>query len=233
MNISYVIDSQFQILQAICISLQFEITSEIYRFTATRPRFPDPLNVSEKISQLPLFSQFFAAAPKNEQVDDIGNAQLLVSTLGAIHAISNPIGFWQSIKRAFAFLGNRKGQLTPAANERIFAAITDSCSASVATAAKAHLLQRSKQVKAGIQTTKGPKSFTAFGTKELTAFVNVQKVLMFDLTELKPLSVALNSAALQSHQQGYYIHREDTKQIQEKVKKVLEEHVNPVDEDEQ
>jgi hypothetical protein len=87
------VDSQFQILQALAISLQFDISSEIYRFSATRPRFPDPLNVSEKISQLPLFTQFFAAAPKTTQVDDIGNSRLLVSTLGAIHAISNPISF--------------------------------------------------------------------------------------------------------------------------------------------
>jgi hypothetical protein len=209
-----------------------EISSEIYRFTATRPRFPDPLSVPEKISQLPLFSQFFTAAPQTAQVDDIGNAQPLISTLGAIHAIANPIGFWQSIKGAFAFLGNRKGQLTPTANQHIFAAITDSCSASVATTVKAHLLQRSKQVKTGIKAAKGPKSFTAFGTKELAAFVNVQKVVMFDLTELKPLSIALNSAALHNHQQEYHVQRQDTRTMEENVRKVLEEHVNPVGEEE-
>ena len=152
--------------------------------------------MSEKLTQLPLFTQFFAMAPKKAQVDDIAKAQLLVSTLGAIRAISNPIGFWQTIKGAFAFLGNRKGQLTPMANERICAAITGSCSANVATTVKEHILQRSRQVKTGIQATKGHKSFTAFGTQELAAFVNVQPVVMFDLTELKPLSVALNSAAV-------------------------------------
>jgi len=157
---------------------------------------------------------------------------MLVSTLGAIHAIANPIGFWQSVKGAFAFMGNRKGQLTPSANQRIFAALADSCSAGVATTVKEHLLQRSKQVKAGIQSTSGPKSFTAFGTTELTTFVNVSKVVMFDLTELKPGSVALNTAALQSHQQGYHVHKTNTGQMVENVKKVIEEHVNPVDEDE-
>ena len=85
----------------------------------------------------------------------------------------------------------------------------------------------------GIKSMNGPKSFAAFGTKELTAFTNVQKVVMFDLTELKPRSVALNSAALQSHQQGYYIKKTDTGLIVENVKKVLEEHVNPVDEAEE
>jgi hypothetical protein len=127
-------------------------------------------------------------------------------------------------------MGNRKGQLTPAANERIFVAITDSCSASVAITVKEHILQRSKQVKTGIKSMSGPKSFTAFGSKELAAFINVQKVVMFDLTELKPGSVALKTAALQSHQQGYYTKKTDTGLMVENVKKVLEEHVNPVDE---
>jgi hypothetical protein len=211
--------------------LQLEISSEIYRFTSTKPRFTDPLSVPEKLAQLTLFSQFFAVAPKTTQVDEIGNAQLLVSILGAIHAIANPIGFWQSMKGAFAFMGNRKGQLTPAANQLIFAAITDSCSPSVAATVKEHLLQRSKQVKTGIKSVGGRKSFTAFGTTELKAFVHVERVVMFDLTELKPGSVSLNSAALQSHQQGYHVRRKDTGQMVENVKKVLEEHVNPVDED--
>lgn len=130
-------------------------------------------------------------------------------------------------------MGNRKGQLTPAANERIFAAITGSCSANVATTVKAHVLQRSKQVKTGIQTTAGPKSFTAFGTKELTAFVNVQTIVMFDLTDLKPLSVALNGAALQSHQQGYHAHRQSTMQMENVAKNILSTMVNPVDENEE
>jgi len=198
-----------------------------------KPRFPDPLNVSEKLAQLPLFTQFFAMAPKNAQVDDIAKAQLLVSTLGVIRAISNPIGFWQTIKGTFAFLGNRKGQLTPTVNEQIYAAITGSCSANVATTVKEHILQRSRQVKTGIQATRGHKSFTAFGTQELTAFVNVQRVVMFDLTELKPLSVALNSAALQSHLQGYHVHQQTTMQMEDGAKKLLSTMVNPVDEDDE
>jgi hypothetical protein len=222
---------QFQILQALCISLQFEISSEIYRFAATKPRFPDPLNVSEKLAQLPLFTQFLAMAPKKAQVDDIAKAQLLVSTLGAIRAISNPIGFWQTIKGTFAFLGNRKGQLTPTVNKQIYAAITSSCSENVATTVKEHILQRSKQVKTGIQAMKGHKSFTAFGTRELTAFANVQLVTMFDLTELQPVSVALNGATLQSYQRGYHVLQQTTMQLEDGAKKVLRTMVNPVDED--
>lgn len=171
-------------------------------------------------------------APKNAQVDDIGKAQLLVSTLGTIRAISNPIGAWQTIKGAFAFLGNRKGQLTPTVNERIYAAITGSCSANVATTVKEHIVQRSRQVKTGIQAAKGHKSFTVFGTQELAAFINVQPV-MFDLTELQPLSVALNGAALQTYQQGYHVQRQTTTQLENGAKKILSTMVNPVDEDDQ
>ena len=172
-------------------------------------------------------------APKTAQVDDIAKAQLLVSTLGAIRAIANPIGLWQTIKGVFAFLGNRKGQLTPTVNERISAAITGSCSANVANTVKRHVLQRSRQVKTGIQATNGHKSFTAFGTEELAAFVSVQRVIMFDLTELNPLSVALNGAALQSHQHGYHVHRRTTMEMEGEAKEILSTMVNPVNEDDQ
>ena len=98
---------------------------------------------------------------------------------------------------------------------------------------KEHILQRSKQVKTGIKAANGPKSFTAFGMKELAAFVNVQAVNLFDLTELKSLSVALNGAALHSHQQGYHAHRQGTMKMENGAKKMISEMVNPVDEDEQ
>jgi transcriptional/translational regulatory protein YebC/TACO1 len=189
--------------------------------------------MSEKLTQLPLFTQFFAMAPKKAQIDDIAKAQLLVSTLGAIRAISNPIGPWQTIKGAFAFLGNRKGQLTPTVNEQIYTAITGSCSANVTTTVKERILQRSKQVKAGIQATKGHKSFTAFGMQELAAFAHVQHIVMFDLTELKPLSVALNNAALQSSRQGYHVRRQTTMEMEDRAKEMLSNMVNPVDEGDQ
>jgi hypothetical protein len=69
--------------------------------------------------------------------------------------------------------------------------------------------------------------------KELAAFVNVQAVSLFDLTELKPLSVALNGAALQSHQQVYHAHRQGTMKMEDGAKKMINEMVNPVEEDEQ
>ena len=103
----------------------------------------------------------------------------------------------------------------------------------MANTVKEHILQRSKQVKTGIKAANGPKSFTAFGMKELAAFVNVQAVNLFDLTELKSLSVALNGAALHSHQQGYHAHRQGTMKMENGAKKMISEMVNPVDEDEQ
>lgn len=219
----------FQILQALCVSLQFEISSEIYRFTATKPRFRDPLTVPEKVNQLPLFTQFFDAAPTNAQVDNIGRAHLLISTLGTIHAISNPIGFWQNVKSAFAFLGNRKGQLTPTLNESIFAAITGSCSPNVVATVNAGMLQRSKQVNTGIQATAGPKSFTNFGTKELPAIFSGPPVELSDLIELKPISVSLSGAEFQNHHNTYHLHRRGTEHITANAKNILNTMVNPVD----
>lgn len=87
----------------------------------------------------------------------------------------------------------------------------------------------SKQVKAGIQSTGGPKSFTAFGVMELAAFGAVAKVEMFDLMELIPGSVALKSAALHDHQEKYRVHKKNTGLMIEDVKNVIAEHVNPVD----
>jgi hypothetical protein len=100
----------------------------------------------------------------------------------------------------------------------------------VATKVKNDILQRSKQVKTGIRGTRGHKSFTAFGTQELEAFVNVRSVGMFDLTELKPLSIALNGAALHSHQEAYQLHRRATTDMEVEAKRVLSSMVNPVDE---
>lgn len=189
--------------------------------------------MSETLGHLPLFTQFFSKPPKKAQVDDIAKAQFLVTTLGVIHATSNPIGPWQTLKDAFAFPGNRKGQLTSTVNKQINAVITGSCSANVAGTVKEHVLQRSKQVKVGIKAIKGHKSFTTFGMQELAAFIHVQAVDRFDLTELQPVSVALNSAALQSSQEGYRVHRQSMMQMEKASKKMLVDMVNPVDENSQ
>ena len=77
-----------------------------------------------------------------------------------------------------------------------------------------------------------PKSFTAFGTRALAAFVSVEKVVMFDLTELKAGSVAMSSEALQSHQEGCRVHKTSTGVMVENVKRIIVEHVSPVDEEE-
>ncbi|KAF8855606.1 hypothetical protein BDZ45DRAFT_804902 [Acephala macrosclerotiorum] len=219
-----------KILQALSLSLQFDITAELYNFTSSLPRFPDPLSVPDKLAQLHLFSQFFASAPKSAQITDIGKAQLLVSTLGTIHAIANPIGFWQSVKGAFAWVGNRKGQLTPAANAKILAAITASCSGDVAATVKSHMLQRSKQVKEGIKRGSGHKSFTNFGIGELTSFAGTKDVIVVDLTEVKAGSMALDGKALVGHQEGYRVQRQGTIKLEGVAKGVLRDIVNPVEE---
>jgi len=220
-----------QILEALCLSLQFNLASEIYLFTSTKPRFPDPLTVIEKINQLPLVTQFFADFPQDARVADIANAQMLVSTLGAVHALSNPLDAWQSIKGIFAFFGNRKGQLTPRLNEYIFKAIAATCAPGVAATVKEHVLQRSKQVKKGIRAQGGKKQFDGFGRAELALFVGTNTVKFQSLAEVNPLSVALNAAALDSHVQTYRIHRRNTTDMERGAKTMLTEMVNPTDDE--
>ena len=145
--------------------------------------------------------------PWQAQVADIAKAQLLISTLSAIHAISNPIGFWQGVKSAFAFMGNRKGQLTPKLNEHIFTAIMTSCSPEVVVAVKDHMGQRSKHAGAGIKAAGGHKNFDDLGAQGLATFTGVKSVAMFDLTSLNPLSVAMNASTLQGYQNDYSLHR--------------------------
>ena len=79
----------------------------------------------------------------------------------------------------------------------------------------------------------GKKPSRPLVSRELAVFLKVEKVIMFDLTDLrlKPGIVALHSAALQGHQQGYHFERKKTGQMVENVKKVLEEHVNLVDDE--
>jgi len=223
------------ILDALCLSLQFNMTSEIYQFTSTKPRFPDPLSTAEKLNQLPLVSQFFSSAPKSATVTDITNAQMLIATLAAVHALSNPLSSWQSIKGAFAFLGNRKGQLTPRLNEYIFRAITAGCVPAVAKTVKDHVLQRSKKIKTDIRSKSGKKKrFDEFGQGELASFAGmttaIGKLGVLDMAQVIPLSVALNSAALNSHVDGYHLHRRNTADMMHSAKALLDEMVNPADE---
>lgn len=219
-------------MDAVCLSLQFNLTAEIYRFTSTKPRYPDPLIASEQLNQLSLVSQFFEAAPKTSHITDVANTQLLVSTLGAVHALANPLNFWQSFKGAFAFLGNRKGKLTPGLNEYIFSSIAGICAASVSASVKDHVLQRSKQVKTGIRGLRGKKRFEAFGWAELATFSGASGVTIVDLAELCPLSISMDSAAVNTHVGTYHNDRKNTMDREKDAKLLLNSMVNPTDEEE-
>jgi hypothetical protein len=201
-----------------------------------KPRFPDPLSSAEKLKQLPLVTQFFAGALKNPSISDIGNAQMLVKTLGAVHALSNPLSVWQSVKGWFSFIGNRKGQLTPRLNEHIFKGITAACTPTVAASVKDHVLQRSKQVKTGIRAKKGKKSFEKFGEAELATYAgltsDIGPLVVQDLMEVNPVSISMNSASLNGHLQTYDLHRKNTTNLESHAQKMLNTIVNPVDEEE-
>jgi len=215
------------------MSLQFDLCNEIYCFTGTKPRFPDPIPTDEKLSQMPLTSLFFSLAPKAAQVADTEHAQLLASTLGAVHALANPLSFWQSIKSTFAFCGNRKGQLTSKLNEQIMLAMERSCtSPAVAAAVKAEVVKRSQQVKQGIKTGKGSgaKNFNRFGQAELASLVSVSGVEMYDLAALSPVSKAFKTHQLDQHRGQYNLHRQKTEDMVRHAKGIIEEVVSPVQE---
>jgi hypothetical protein len=221
-----------QVLDALCLSLQFNLTSEIYQFTSSKPRFPDPLSVAEKLDQLPLVSQFFSAV-KTVSVADIANAQPLVSTLAAVHALSNPLSRRQSIKGLFACFGNRKAQLTPRLNQYIFESITASCAPAVARTIKDHVAQRSVRIKAAIKAKRGKKRFYEFGQDELAAFAGMASIgtlAVLDLAQAVPRSIALNSAALHGHVESYKLHRLNTAGMEQSAKAMLASMVNPIDE---
>ncbi|KAF2738548.1 hypothetical protein EJ04DRAFT_573709 [Polyplosphaeria fusca] len=224
---SAVVDKK--ILDAVAMSLQYNISTEIYRFTTSRPRFPDPLDPAGQLQQLSLVTQFFAAAPKSAVVVESGNAQLLVSTLGAIHAISNPLNFWQGLKGSFAFCGNRKGKLTPGLNSWIFTSISSACNPAVAGSIKDHVLQRSKQVKAGIRAAGGKKSFAAFGREELAAFAGT-RFNFVDMTEIKDGSLALAAAVVDGNMKLRASEKQYADGLERDAKKMLVDMVNPVDE---
>ena len=227
-------DSSFvddKVLQAIGISLQFDLCNEIYCFTATQPRFPDPIPAPEKLSQMPLTSLFFSLAPRDAQVTDAGHAQLLASALGAVHALANPLSFWQSMKATFSFCGNRKAQLTPKLNEQILLAVERACAPDVAAHVKQEVMQRSWQVKAGISATAnqgggGHKSFDRFGQAELATFASVSGVMVHDLAALQPVSTAMNKDRLGQHCHDYHAHRETRETLKTHARAQLEEMVN-------
>jgi hypothetical protein len=225
-----VTDIDDQVLRAICISLQFDLAAEVYTFTSTKPRFPNRINVGEKLSQLPLVAQFFNPVPQQAQVLEVGHAEQLVSALGAVHAISNSIGFWQAVKGALAFLGDRKGQLTPKLNQHIYASVSTACGASIAAEVTKAVRQRSKQVKAGIKASGSHKSFTAFGMQELADLVGARSASVSDLAQLTPQSVALSSDDFQSRKRSYHIHHQSFQIMEAGARALLSDMVNPSEE---
>ncbi|KAH7133667.1 hypothetical protein EDB81DRAFT_949960 [Dactylonectria macrodidyma] len=223
-----------KVLQTLSLSLQYDIATEIYRFCATRPRFPDPLSSPEKLAQLHLFSEFFAMAPAvaSGQVTDVGRAQLLTQTLGAVHAMSNSLSRWQSVKSAFRFLGNRKGRLSPKLNEAIQSSIAATCSPDVAAAIREHVQQQSKKVKdviVGAKDTFGHKNFEGVLHQEVAKFVDVDEVGFHDLTDLNQLSIALYGRALKVHRDQSHLHRQNQENFSKHAKGVLHALVNPAD----
>ncbi|KAF2259610.1 hypothetical protein CC78DRAFT_56977 [Lojkania enalia] len=218
-----------KLLEAISFSLQYSLNAEIYLFTSTRPRFPDAVAKTEYLSHLPLVSQFFAAATKGTTVSEVANAQMLVSLLGAVHAQSNPLSFWQSTKSAFSFFGNRKGKLTPQLNSQIFSILSSSCDPAISGPVKDHVMQRSKQVKTGIRATKGKKSFAGFARTELATFAGTPFNFV-DLTEAKESSEALTSAVANQNFSTWQMEKKNTQDWERVAKTMLTEMVNPVDE---
>ena len=206
------------------------MTAEIYRFTSTRPRFPDPLNTTEQLNQLPLVTQFFDAAPKTVVLTSLADSQPLIWTLGAVHALANPLSGWQSFKKVFAFLGNRKGRLTPALSQLILSSIKSICAEDVTGTVKKNLLERSKQVKSGIRGVGGMKRFQGFGMLELATFAGSGTFRIADLTELCPLSKALVSDAVDAHVRTYHTDRKNTMDWEKHAKETITSMVNPVDE---
>jgi len=226
---------RIQILSALCLSIQFTLTSEIHRFTSTRPRFPDPIPTKEKLTHLTLTRQFLSAAPTNPQITDATAAttQLLISTLGAIHALANPLGAWQSIKGAFSWLGNRKGQLTSQLNGQLLAALAGASAADAIPTLKKEMLTRSKQVKTGIRANRGPKRFFDYGKTELAALVGAEGASqmpgMVDLSEVEPNSKGMGVADLQAYAQDGEMRGQKMRYLEGAAKEKLEVMVNPVD----
>jgi hypothetical protein len=132
-------------------------------------------------------------------------------------------------------LGNRKGQLTPRLNEYISKSISASCSPAVEASVKDHVIQRSKQVKTAIKTSKGKKSFDRFGQAELATYSGLKSDIgplkIQDLTIWNPLSCFMNSASLNNHVGRYHMHRLNTTDLEGHAENLLSGIVNPPDEE--
>ncbi|KAK0729603.1 hypothetical protein B0H67DRAFT_604814 [Lasiosphaeris hirsuta] len=231
---SWLVDDK--VLEAIGMSLQFDLCNEIYCFTGTQPRFPDPIPVAEKLSQLPLTSLFFSLVPQMPQVTNAAHAHLFASALGAVHALANPLSAWQSLKAAFSCCGNRKGQLTSKLNEQIQLAVDRTCAPDVAGAVQQAVMQRSAQVKAGINASAGKgggggghKNFDRFGQAELASFASVSGVMVHDLTALQPVSTSMGKSQLDQHRYNHMTHQQTMETLKTRAEAQIKEMVNAED----
>jgi hypothetical protein len=219
-----------QVLEAISLSLQVQMASEVHEFVTTRPRFPDPLKINEKMDQLTQVNNFISTAPKSVRIHDIAQAQLFIATLSSLHAISNPLSFWQSTKGVFSFFGNRKGQLTPRLNKDIQAIISGACADPIEVAVKQAVMQRSKAIKQDIKKGDKKKTFDGVANSELAKFSGMQSVTVVNLGEENKGSVAMDSKVFENHVTGYANHQATATSMHNDAKRLLSEMVNPVDE---
>ncbi|KAK7957799.1 hypothetical protein PG988_012647 [Apiospora saccharicola] len=173
------------------MTLQFDLGNEIYWMMGAK---------AGKVMQMPLTSHFFYSSLPDEQVEDVEKAQLLILALGTVHAICNPLSSWQSIKAAFASLGNRQGHRHKSRiPDLISSVIRRTCDPSIADTVNNHVMARSEQVKQGIrsQPKSLPKSYAWFGNQELAAFTN-STCGWVDLLDTRETSLVLTSQGWQA-----------------------------------
>jgi len=152
-----------------------------------------------------------------------------------VHALANPLSFWQSVKAAFSFCGNRKGPLTTKLNEQIQLAVERACAPAVAAAVSQEVMQRSAQVKAGINAaashggTGAHKNFVRFGQSELASFASVSGVMVHDLAALKPVNEAMKRDQVGHHRHRHHLHRQATETLKTHARAQIQEMVNAED----
>lgn len=85
-------------------------------------------------------------------------------------------------------------------------------------------------MKNGIQSIGGKKCFEGFGRAELASFVDFGSPALIDLTELCPLSVALDTGAVDIHVRTYHIDRKTTMDLEKHAIDMITPMVNPKEE---
>ncbi|KAK8052338.1 hypothetical protein PG993_003723 [Apiospora rasikravindrae] len=212
-------------LQAVTISLQFDLCNEIYWITAG-----NNLPAEGMLSQIPLTSCFFDSAPRGDllPIQQVEEAQLLVLALGTIHAVSNPLSPWKSVQATFASLGKR--QLSHSINDLIFGAVQRTCAPCIAGTVKSHVLARSEQVKRGIRSQPKkegglPNSYTGYGYQDLGVLTNNTSGWV-DLLAPGETNLALTGQEAQDRADCYRARKEDGASLHEASRQLIESMVN-------